>query len=252
VSPRAASIFYTLAGDSRAAPPLILLHGAAGSRLSWPPNLRRLPGFPVYTLDLPGHGRSPGPAPQNIPDFAQAVADFLQARALPPAVLVGHSMGSAIALTLALTHPQRVRALILIGGGARLRVHPSLLEWTAQPERLEQAIQTLLEWGFGPQCPAPIKTLAAQSMRQTPAATFHADFLACDRFDLRQELPHISQPTLLLCGTEDRMTPVRFSEYLAASLPHARLILLEGAGHMLMLERPQEVEQAILEFLRTL
>ncbi len=252
MSPHATSIFYTLAGNSRAAPPLILLHGAAGSRLSWPPNLRRLPGFPVYTLDLPGHGRSPGPAPQNIPDFAQAVADFLQARALPPAVIVGHSMGSAIALTVALTHPQRVRALILIGGGARLRVHPSLLEWTAQSETLEQAVQTLLEWGFGPQCTSQVKNQAAQHMRQTPASTFHADFLACDRFDLRQELSHISQPTLLLCGTEDRMTPVSYSEYLLLHLPKAELILFKDAGHMLMLERPQEVEQAILEFLRTL
>ncbi len=249
MSPSAASLFYTQAGNPHAAPPLILIHGAGGSRLVWPPNLRRMRGFPVYTLDLPGHGRSPGPARQSIPDYATAVADFLQARALPPAVIVGHSMGSAIALTLALMHPERVQALILIGGGARLRVHPSLLEWTAQPETLEQAIQTLLEWGFGPQCAPQVKNRAAQHMRQTPASTFHADLLACDRFDLRQELSRIPQPTLLLCGTEDRMTPVSYSEYLLLHLPKAELILFKDAGHMLMLEQALEVEQAIREFL---
>lgn len=245
-------LHFTLSGDPHSQPVLVLIHGAGGSRLSWPPALRRMRGVAVYTLDLPGHGRSASPPCESIADYAEAVANFLGEMRLPPSILVGHSMGSAIALTLALEHPTRVRALVLIGGGARLRVHPSLLEWTAQESTMPQAIQTLLEWGFSPISPPQIKALAARHMRQTPAATFHADFLACDRFDLRERLPEISHPTLLLCGSEDRMTPPRFSEFLAQHLPNAHLQILPGAGHMLMLERPQEVSQAIREFLSTL
>lgn len=246
------SLYSTLSGNPHSRPVLVLIHGAGGSRLSWPPAIRRMPEVAVYTLDLPGHGRSAPPPRESIADYADAVADFLDEMHLPPSVIVGHSMGSAIALTLALEHPARVRALVLIGGGARLRVHPSLLEWTAQESTMPQAIQTLLEWGFSPQSPSEIKALAARHMRQTPAATFHADFLACDRFDLRERLAEIPHPTLLLCGSEDRMTPPRFSEFLAEHLPNARLQILPGAGHMLMLERPQEVAQAIREFLVSL
>ncbi len=249
MSPYVASIYYTLSPASENDPPLLLLHGAGGSRLSWPPLLRRLSGSAVYTLDLPAHGRSAGPACDSIPAYAARVAEWMQALSLPPAVIVGHSMGSAIALTLALEHPDRVQALVLIGGGARLRVHPSLLEWTKRPETLEQAIQTLLEWGFGPNSPQALKDLAAQHMRQTPPLTFHADFLACDRFDVRERLAEIFHPTLILCGTEDRMTPPRFSEFLAENLPNAQLRMIENAGHMLMLEQPQAVKETIHTFL---
>lgn len=246
------SLYSTLAGNPRSRSVLMLIHGAGGSRLSWPPALRRMPEIAVYTLDLPGHGRSAPPPRESIADYAEAVANFMDEMHLPPSVIVGHSMGSAIALTLALGYAAHVRALVLIGGGARLRVHPSLLEWTAQESTMPQAIQILLEWGFSPESPSEIKALAARHMRQTPAATFHADFLACDRFDLRERLAEISHPTLLLCGSEDRMTPPRFSEFLAEHLPNARLQILTGAGHMLMLERPQEVAQAIHEFLASL
>lgn len=251
MSLHAASIYYTLSPAPKNASPVILLHGAGGSRLSWHPLLRRLGGRTVYTLDLPGHGRSTPPACDSIAAYAARVAAWMQALNLPPAVIVGHSMGSAIALTLALDYADRVRSLILIGSGARLRVHPSLLEWTKRPETLEQAIQTLLEWGFGPNAPQALKDLAAQHMRQTPPATFHADFLACDRFDIRDRLAEIAHPTLLLCGTEDRMTPPRFSEFLAENLPHAQLQRIEAAGHMLMLEQPQAVKEAVHAFLQS-
>ncbi|MFO3797218.1 MAG: alpha/beta fold hydrolase, partial [Anaerolineales bacterium] len=145
------SLYFTLFGNSHSRPVLVLIHGAGGSRLSWPPALRRMPEVAVYTLDLPGHGRSAPPPLENIADYAAAIASFMDAMHLPPSVLVGHSMGSAIALTLALEHPAQVRGLVLIGSGARLRVHPSLLEWTAQESTLPQAIQTLLEWGFSPE-----------------------------------------------------------------------------------------------------
>lgn len=244
------SLYATLSGHPRSQPVLMLIHGAGGSRLSWPPALRRMSGMAVYTLDLPGHGRSSAPPCESVEAYAAAVLHFMEERQLPPAILVGHSMGSAIALTLALRAPQRVAALVLIGSGARLRVHPSLLQSTASENSLPQAIQTLLEWAFSPETPAGLKALAARHMGQTPASTFHADFLACDRFDLREHLHLIPHPTLLLCGSEDRMTPPRFSEFLAERLPHARLQLFPGAGHMLPLERPQQVAQALQEFIQ--
>src|SRR4030065_234274 len=109
-------------------PPLVFIHGAGGTHLHWPPQVRRLHGQRVFALDLPGHGKSSGVGSQNIADYAKAAVDFLDAARLNAAVFVGHSMGSAIALTLALDFPKRVLGLGLVGSGARLRVAREILD----------------------------------------------------------------------------------------------------------------------------
>src|SRR3972149_1063444 len=107
-------------GGGNQAPPLVFLHGAGGNRLHWPPGIRRLEGVHTYALDLPGHGRSPSAGEATIKDFARRVAPWRGARGVARPVLVGHSMGSAIALTVALGEPQSLARLILIGAGPRL------------------------------------------------------------------------------------------------------------------------------------
>ena len=98
-------------------PPSYLIHGAGGHHLYWPPQIRRLTGYRVYALDLPGHGRSGGSGQQTIDSYTTAVKDWLIEVNLHSAVFVGHSMGSAIALSLALNYPDHVLGLVLIGGG---------------------------------------------------------------------------------------------------------------------------------------
>jgi pimeloyl-ACP methyl ester carboxylesterase len=237
------------AGDRRWSPgetPLGLIHGAGGSHLYWPPELRRLPGTPVIVPDLPGHGRSEGPGRDEIGDYATAVSDLLDALGLRRVVLGGHSMGGAIAQWMALSQPERVAGLVLIGTGAKLRVAPALLDAV----RIDPAaaIATIVAWSFGPDAPAAIRQLGNQALQEVDPAVLYGDLVACDRFDVRHRLHEIEVPALVIGATEDRLTPLWFAHYLAENLPHAELRVVEGAGHMMALERPEEVSSAVTTF----
>jgi len=249
--PIAAGLYYFAhEAENDARPPVILIHGAGGTHLHWPPEIRRLNGQRIFALDLPGHGKSEGVGKQSVADYARCVVDFMKALKLRAALIVGHSMGGAIALTLALDHVKCVLALGLVGTGARLRVVPAILEGTVNPATFPLAVQTINEWAFGPNASPRLKELAAQRMAETRPTVLQGDFLACDAFDVMARLEKIRLPTLILCGTEDRLTPPRYSEYLRDHIPSARLLPVKGAGHMVMLEQPAAVANALESFLK--
>ena len=247
--PNTPNIFSFSHGTENASrPPLIFIHGAGGTHLHWPPQVRRLAGQRIYALDLPGHGKSGGVGSQSVADYARVVLDFLDANHMNKAVFIGHSMGSAISLTLALDFPKRVLGLGLVGSGARLRVAPQILENTNSQGAFPHAIQAINEWAFGPSANPRLKELAAQRMAEIRPAVLHGDFLACNEFDVMPRLGEISVPTLILCGTEDRLTPMKYSEYLRDHIPAARFVTFPDAGHMVMLEQPEAVANALAEF----
>ena len=229
--------------------PVVLVHGAGGTRLHWPPALRRLPGYCVFALDLPGHGKSPSPGVQTIAGYGRAVLAWLEAIKLERAVWVGHSMGSAICLWLALEAPERVLGLGLLGAGARLRVHPDILQAASSPQTFPAAVDLVMAWAFSPQASPRLVELAGRRMAETSQPVLHGDFLACDAFDLREQIQAVTQPSLIICGEQDRMTPARFARWLAEQLPAARLEILPHAGHMLMLEQPEAVANLLEIFL---
>ena len=200
-------------------------------------------------MDLPGHGKSEGVGRQVIAEYAADIIAFMDALKLRAAVIVGHSMGSAIALTLAIQHPRRVLGLGLIGSGARLRVAPALLESAANPATFASAVQMVTDFSYGPQADPRLKELGNQQMAETRPPVLYGDFLACDEFNVSDELPRLKIPTLVLVGKEDRMTPLKYSQALADGIPNARLQVIPDAGHMLMLEQPAEVASALAGFL---
>jgi pimeloyl-ACP methyl ester carboxylesterase len=165
------------------------------------------------------------------------------------AIIVGHSMGGAIALNLALEHPTVVAGLGLVSTGARLRVHPTIMELTAVPETFAEGIEQISAWSFGPRADPRLVELAAKRMLETPQHVFQADFAACDVFDVRERLSEIRTATLVICGSEDRMTPVRFAQSLAEHISGAALTILPEAGHMAILEQPQAILGAFKNFL---
>lgn len=247
--PAAADLFYFFHAGDESRPALVLLHGAGGTHLYWPPEIRRLPGYAVYAPDLPGHGKSPGQGGDSIGFYVRSVYDWMRAVNLEKAVFAGHSMGSAIALTLALEFPEAVVGLVLLGAGARLRVHPQILENSAREDTYLTAVEIVNNWAFSDQAPARLVELAARRMAETPARVLHGDFLACNEFDVMDRIEGIGQPTLVMVGSEDRLSPERYARYLAAKIPSARLEILPGAGHMLMLEQPKQVAEMVKGFL---
>jgi pimeloyl-ACP methyl ester carboxylesterase len=248
--PTAAGLYYFAHGeDLRERPPVLLLHGAGGSHLSWPPQVRRLNGQRIFALDLPGHGKSEGIGRQDITEYAKAVAEFMKAVRLSTVVVVGISMGSAIAMSLALGYRKRVIGLGLLGSGAKLRVAPSTLELASTPSTFLSGVESVIESSYSSGIDPRVKELAVQQMAETRQAVLYGDFLACDEFDVMERANKIHVPTILICGSMDRMTPPNRSEYLHGQIEGSQLHIVEGAGHMVVIERPDEVAELLNEFL---
>lgn len=230
-------------------PNVVLIHGAGGTHLHWPPHIRRLPNAHVHAIDLPGHGKSKGRGRQSIGAYVESVLTWLDEKKIRKAVFVGHSMGGAIALTIGLHHPERVLALGLVGTGARLRVDPVLMENASRSETFPSLVEAMTERAFGPKTPERLKKLGAKRMAETRPVVLHSDFLACNTFDIMDALDQIQAPCLVLCGENDQLTPPRRAQYLHDQLPHAELQIFPQTGHMLQLEAPDAVARALTDFL---
>lgn len=228
-------------------PPVLLVHGAGGSHLDWPAELRRLKGWHTLAVDLPGHGRSTGPGRANVADYAATIVALLDALALDRVIVCGHSMGGAIAQTLAFDYPDRVAGLILIGTGAKLRVHPDVLSGVLTNPGETYATITHNMWVNG--TPDEVLALGVSRFKALDAATVHDDLEACNAFDSMSRVQEIGVPTLVVGGTEDRMTPFKFSIFLAEQIPRAELVTIAGGGHMMALEQPEAVQVAVRDWL---
>ena len=252
--PLSGNLYYSLHCERGAEnPPLVLIHGAAGTHLYWPPEIRRLPGYCIHALDLPGHGKSSAlDGQQAVADYAHYLVMWLQSIHVRRAVFVGHSMGGAIALSLAIDHPEYVVGLGLISSGARLRVHPDILKYAADSTTYLKATDMMVACSFSPNASPRLIELASRRLLETRQSVFSGDLQACNRFDIMDRLSSIQQPALVVCGADDQMTPVRYSQYLANCIPNAQLTVIPNAGHMVMIEQPAAVAQRLSAFLRSL
>lgn len=251
--PVAAGLYYFAHNyQEHNTPPVILVHGAGGTHLSWPAEIRRLPGQRMLAVDLPGHGKSPGLGKHSISEYSQSILEFMDVLGLYKAIIVGHSMGGGIALDVALDHPEYLVGLGLIASNARLRVSQAILDGLAHPPMLPATIQTIVDWSYGPQADADLKKLAARLLGETRPAVLSGDMQACNNFDVLQRLHEIKIPTLIVCGTEDKMTPLHQSESMAVQISNAALQTIDSAGHMVMLEQPRRVAGVLNIFVKSI
>ncbi len=247
VTVKGISVFYREAGA--AGPRVVFVHGAGGSSRHWGLQVRDVGRVArCVALDLPGHGRSGGSGCSTIPDYSALLVAFLDAIGWSSATVVGHSMGGAIAQWTALHYPSRVERLGLVGTGAKLRVHPDILNGLLAPDPTP-TFYLIARWAYRTNVSDEEVERSVAELRATPASVTYGDFLACDRFDVRSQLGRIHQPTLVLTGQEDRLTPPRYAEYLAERIPGAVLRLVPHAGHFVMLEQPDAVTEALTAFL---
>ena len=228
--------------------PIIFIHGAGSSHLIWGMQMRALgERTRVIALDLPGHNKSQGTGRDSIDAYAEVVCAFLDALAIPRAVIVGHSMGGAITQTLALMHPARVAALALIGTGARLRVLPAFLE--GMQNDFDGTVDKIIQYYFAEGADPRMVEKSAAQLRACGQSVVLGDFGACNRFDVTGRLADIRAPTLVVCGREDQLTPLKYSEFLAAKIPGAWLAVIDRAGHHVMVEQPEPVNRALSKLL---
>ena len=232
-------------------PTLVLIHGAGGSSQTFLHQLRRLDRtMNVVAMELPGHGSTPGPGRDTISGYANWVEKAFSSFPIQSFFLGGHSLGGAIALELALQSWSRIKGLILIATGAELPVSVKILEGLARDP--DPTLALINKWCFPPDTDPLLIQQSLELMRQTPIQVIYNDFQACNRFDRLENVSTITLPTLILVGDRDVMTPPAFSEALQREILNSKLVLVPGAGHLVMLEKPREVNQALEAFITEL
>lgn len=240
------TIFYTQQNGRFDRPTLLLLHGAGGRHSDWPGKLRHLGETAVYTPDFPGHAQSDGAGYDTIGGYADFVLAFIRALQLHNVVVVGHSMGGAIAQTLALRQTPEVIGLVLVGTSARLRVGDPILH-NILPD-FNKAVGIIIKYAWS-RYAQPIQVgLAKRMLAETRPEVLYGDFFACNQFDVRGQLNQIGVPTLVISGAEDQMTPAKHGQALAAEIPNARYVEIPKTGHFVMLEKPDPVAKAVADF----
>jgi pimeloyl-ACP methyl ester carboxylesterase len=235
--------------------PLVFIHGSGDSGRIWRLQVEHFGKERAFAIDLPGHGERADtlPAEITVEDYARAVHEVITSGLrLQRPIIAGHSLGGAIALQMGLEYGEELGGLILIGTGARLRVSPVILQEARDAPDLAREHTNAL-------CllPEHVPTIGAQILREqvkTKPGILYRDLLACDTFDVISRLHEITLPTLVICGSEDLMTPPKYSTFLHAHLSGveggARLHIFPEAGHYVMWEQPEMVNQAIKEWLQ--
>jgi pimeloyl-ACP methyl ester carboxylesterase len=233
---------------------VVMLHGAGLDHSTWALHSRWFAhhGFSVLAPDLPGHGRSSGKPLSTVADMADWTAALLDAAGAPKAKLVGHSMGSLIALETSARHPARVSGLSLIGTAVTMTVGPDLLK--AAEANDPAAIDMVSIWGLGFAAElggslAPglwMHSGAQRVLQQCRPGVLFSDLSACNSYqNALAAAAQVTVPTTIILGERDMMTPAKAGKALAAAVPNARMVILSGAGHMMMSERPDELLAAL-------
>ena len=249
-------IFAATGGRAFAAdqPTLVFLHGAGMDHTVWMLQARWFAhhGRNVLAVDLPGHGRSGGAPLATIAAMADFTVALLDAVGANKANLIGHSMGALVALHAAGHHPARVAALALLGVAATMPVHPKLLAAAAANDPAAAAM--IVDWGFGAsaqlggaQAPGAWMTGGgAQLLARAKPGVLAADLAACNAYqDAASAAAAVACPTVFLLGAQDRMTPPKAAQSLVAAVKNATATTLPATGHMLMVERPDEIRDAL-------
>jgi pimeloyl-ACP methyl ester carboxylesterase len=246
-------------------PRIVFLHGGQHDHSVWILQSRYLAhqGYAVMALDLPGHGRSDGPVPTSVEDHAERIAAALQSLAQVPLLLVGHSMGSLIALEVQRRLRGQVRGLALLGAAFPMRVSDALL--TATREDPAVAMQMINVWSHSPALvpfqvrpcnPGPGFNIVWQNLRlmqrierANGTQVLAADFAACNAYRGGLDAARgASCPILFLLGATDSMTPPKAARELIEACARAQVTTLARTGHSMMAENPDAVRVALRRF----
>lgn len=226
---------------------VLCIHGAGGNSRHWAYqlNLAQELNSRFIAVDLPGHGRSHGRPLNSIHDYSLFIRDFVQLLEIDSLSLIGHSMGSAIALTFAAQNAVLVENLVLVGTAKKFKVAPWLLESLQKGERP----LSFVELAYHRDIDSKILAQAKEEFEKTPVDVLLTDFSACQAFDFEPKQPLSNVRCLLLFGDQDRLTPVKYAQPLLDLLPNHRLSIVPAAGHMVMIEQAETTNREIREFL---
>jgi pimeloyl-ACP methyl ester carboxylesterase len=227
---------------------IIFVHGSGGCGDIWRYQTEYFPGS--HAVNLPGHPE--GQALESVEESAEWLNKYIKGKGFKDVVLAGHSFGGAIALAYALKYPRELSGIIIIGSGARLRVHPVFLAPCEEaikgnPRQWHELVEEMYRL-----TPEDYRKEMVEKQKSVGPAVMLNDFLCCDKFDIMDRVHEIVVPTLIICGESDVMTPVKFANYLGARIVNSRVVVVPQAGHFVLAEKPGAVNQAIEDFLKVI
>lgn len=238
-------------------PAVVFIHGAEHDHCVWVLQSRYLAhhGRAVLAVDLPGHGRSDGPPLDRVEALADWIVALLDAAGVKQATLVGHSMGSLVAIECAARFPERIAKIVLVGTAFPMKVSDELLNATRDDEPLAQDMVNIWShaaYAHYPSNPGPGFWVMGENLRlmqrQKPGV-MHVDFAACNAYANGVDAASkVTCPALMVLGKRDIMTPPRATREIASALKSVTSVEIAGSGHALMAEKPDEVLDAIRAF----
>jgi pimeloyl-ACP methyl ester carboxylesterase len=227
-------------------PRLFYVHGSGYTQDSFRDQLAAFPGSDA--LSLPGHPE--GEPLESVGDMAEWLDRYIRFSGAGKAVVAGNSLGGAIAMEWALRHPDRAAGLILIGTGARLRVGQAIFDML--DDRWPASIPAFADYSLSPGAPAELHERIEAWHRIVGRTSTRADYAACNDFDIMTRVSEIAVPTLIVVGAEDKLTPPKYSHFLHEHIAGSELLEVPGAGHVVMMERPDVVNPRIAGFMASL
>jgi pimeloyl-ACP methyl ester carboxylesterase len=230
---------------------LIFIHGSGSDHSAWSHQYARLhKKYNIVAINLPGHGLSGGSGEADVEDYCLWIKKLLDIIDLKRAVLVGHSLGAAITFRFVLNYPQEIAGIVLVGGGMKMPVNPFFLEFlqTNPREIPAEIVDLLCKYSLAKENRSKFSDPLRKSISHSKVNVLYGDLSACNNLDLTKETGKITVPALIICGAEDKMTPPDLSRQLFAGINKATLEIIEGAGHMVMLERPAEFNTSLEKF----
>jgi pimeloyl-ACP methyl ester carboxylesterase len=227
---------------------IVFIHAAGGSSAFWKSQVSGLAErVNTVAIDLPGHGRSAGSGNDSVVAYARAVSNFINEIKAPGPIACGLSMGGAITQQLLLDYRDQIRAGILISTGARLRVAPLIFDTIEKDYNgfAEMLTKFATSQKTDPALVQPFK----EELAGCKPEVAHGDFRACDRFDVMKQLTSIEVPVLVMTAEDDKLTPPKYGEFLEKCIKNVSRAHIMDAGHIVPMEKSNEVNRAIIEFL---
>jgi len=251
-------MFYVENGQGDA---LVLIHGLGGDHGEW---IMQVPVFAkkyrVIALDLRGHGKSDKVGEEySFPIFAKDVIGLLDKLGIDKAYFCGVSMGGGVALQIALSYPERVKGLILVDTAARVSEQTAkvLSKWVELFQKegfdayFDQEIKDVFHPSFIEANPGLIKQIKEVS-RHRDLQTVIKAATGLRAFNFVDQLSKISVPTLIVHGEDDRVVPVEEARLLHEKIPNSKLVVFSECGHGTIVEKAQEFNKVVMEFLESL
>jgi pimeloyl-ACP methyl ester carboxylesterase len=229
--------------------PVILLHGAGGSLMGWPSNLRRLPGQRVFAPDLPGHGHSLPPACRTMPCLVRKLHRFVTEMGFYRVVLIGYSLGGALALSYASAHPDQIKGLITICCGDRFEMPEEMVGKLRKPADQRKSIEIFKQNAFHPAFPQAERRAILAPMTRIDPEVLLADFSIGAGFHFHSQMPKFKFRSLFVGGCSDLIAPPKSLMRLSLYFERSSVSLIEKAGHMVVHEKNEELREHVSLFL---